>query len=338
MHTEHISDWIHDHVFDSSNQAAEKSTRVVMWITAAMMVVEITAGWWYNSMALLADGWHMSSHAVAIGLSAFAYSAARRYARDPRFAFGTWKIEILGGFASAVFLLGVAGVMVFGSIERLLDPQPIHYKEAVIVAVIGLAVNIVCAMILGRVHHHDHDHSHHHGHHHDHQHAHAAPQTGASDPAHRHDLNLKSAYVHVIADAATSVLAIVALIGGWLWGWSWLDPVMGLLGAVLVAVWAKGLIAETSKILLDREMDHPVVEEIREVVQAISPDNNTTVTDLHVWRVGKRVYSCAMTVVTHDQTLTPTMIREAISIHEEIVHATIEIHLCPEHALGHAGR
>ncbi len=338
MHTEHISDWIHDHVFDSSNQAAEKSTRVVMWITAAMMVVEITAGWWYNSMALLADGWHMSSHAVAIGLSAFAYSAARRYARDPRFAFGTWKIEILGGFASAVFLLGVAGVMVFGSIERLLDPQPIHYKEAVIVAVIGLAVNIVCAMILGRVHHHDHDHSHHHGHHHGPQHAHAAPQTGASDPAHRHDLNLKSAYVHVIADAATSVLAIVALIGGWLWGWSWLDPVMGLLGAVLVAVWAKGLIAETSKILLDREMDHPVVEEIREVVQAISPDNNTTVTDLHVWRVGKRVYSCAMTVVTHDQSLTPTMIREAISIHEEIVHATIEIHLCPEHAAGHAGR
>ncbi len=338
MHTEHISDWIHDHVFDSSNQAAEKSTRVVMWITAAMMVVEITAGWWYNSMALLADGWHMSSHAVAIGLSAFAYSAARRYARDPRFAFGTWKIEILGGFASAVFLLGVAGVMVFGSIERLLDPQPIHYKEAVIVAVIGLAVNIVCAMILGRVHHHDHDHSHHHGHHHGPQHAHAAPQTGASDPAHRHDLNLKSAYVHVIADAATSVLAIVALIGGWLWGWSWLDPVMGLLGAVLVAVWAKGLIAETSKVLLDREMDHPVVEEIREVVQAISPDNNTTVTDLHVWRVGKRVYSCAMTVVTHDQSLTPTMIREAISIHEEIVHATIEIHLCPEHAAGHAGR
>ncbi len=335
MHTEHISDWIHDHVFDSSNQAAEKSTRVVMWITAVMMVFEITAGWWYNSMALLADGWHMSSHAVAIGLSAFAYSAARRYARDPRFAFGTWKIEILGGFASAVFLLGVAGVMVFGSVERLLDPQPIHYKEAVIVAVIGLVVNIVCAMLLGRVHDHGHDHGHSHHHDHGHPHPHAATQTAARDPAHHHDLNLKSAYVHVIADAATSVLAIVALIGGWLWGWSWLDPLMGLLGAVLVAVWAKGLIADTSRVLLDREMDHPVVEEIREVVHGLSADQQTTVTDLHVWRVGKQVYSCAMTVVTHDQMLTPTVIREALSIHAEIVHATIEIHVCPEHAFGH---
>jgi cation diffusion facilitator family transporter len=314
MHSRHISDWIHDHVFDSSNQAAEKSTRVVMWITAVMMVVEIAAGWWYNSMALLADGWHMSSHAVAIGLSAFAYSAARRYARDPRFAFGTWKIEILGGFASAVFLLGVAGVMVFGSVERLLAPEPIHYQEAIVVAVIGLIVNIVCAMILGRVHPHDHGHDH----------------------GHHHDLNLKSAYVHVIADAATSVLAIVALIGGWLWGWSWLDPLMGLLGAVLVASWARGLIADTSKVLLDREMDHPVVDEIREVVQGLSDNEATTVTDLHVWRVGKQVYSCAMTVVTHDPDLTPTVVRQALSIHEEIVHATIEIHLCPGHAVGHA--
>lgn len=285
-----------------------------MWITAVMMVVEIAAGWWYNSMALLADGWHMSSHAVAIGLSAFAYSAARRYARDPRFAFGTWKIEILGGFASAVFLLGVAGVMVFGSVERLLAPEPIHYQEAIVVAVIGLIVNIVCAMILGRVHPHDHGHDH----------------------GHHHDLNLKSAYVHVIADAATSVLAIVALIGGWLWGWSWLDPLMGLLGAVLVASWARGLIADTSKVLLDREMDHPVVDEIREVVQGLSDNEATTVTDLHVWRVGKQVYSCAMTVVTHDPDLTPTVVRQALSIHEEIVHATIEIHLCPGHAVGHA--
>jgi len=343
MHSRHISDWIHDHVFDSSNQAAEKSTRVVMWITAVMMVVEIAAGWWYNSMALLADGWHMSSHAVAIGLSAFAYSAARRYARDPRFAFGTWKIEILGGFASAVFLLGVAGVMVFGSVERLLAPEPIHYQEAIVVAVIGLIVNIVCAMILGRVHPHDHGHDHGHHHHGGHQHQaapHASPHTAEHSvtqaSAHHHDLNLKSAYVHVIADAATSVLAIVALIGGWLWGWSWLDPLMGLLGAVLVASWARGLIADTSKILLDREMDHPVVDEIREVVQGLSDNEATTVTDLHVWRVGKQVYSCAMTVVTHDPDLTPTVVRQALSIHEEIVHATIEIHLCPDHAVGHA--
>jgi len=337
MHTENFSDWLHDHVFDSSSHAAEKSTRIVMWITFAMMLVEISTGWWYNSMALLADGWHMSSHAVAIGLSAFAYSAARRYARDPRFAFGTWKIEILGGFASAVFLLGVAAVMIVSSVERILDPQPIHYQEAVVVAVIGLVVNIVCALILGRVHH-DHGHSHGHDHqgHSHHGHVHHAKERhdhhGHShhEAAHHHDLNLKSAYIHVIADAATSVLAIIALIGGWIWGWSLLDPLMGIFGGVLVAVWAKGLIAETGKILLDREMDHPVVEEVREVVEAATANGHTKVTDLHVWRVGKKVYSCAMTVVTHDPHLTPTMIRQAMAVHEEIVHATIEIHVCPD--------
>jgi cation diffusion facilitator family transporter len=309
-----------------------------MWITFAMMLVEISAGWWYNSMALLADGWHMSSHAVAIGLSAFAYAEARRYASDPRFAYGTWKIEILGGFASAVFLLGVAVVMVVSSVERIVDPQPIHYQEAIVVAIIGLVVNIVCAMILGRVHHgHDHHGHDHHGHAH-HGHAHQAKTQETQhdhkdrqpEAAHHQDLNLKSAYIHVIADAATSVLAIVALIGGWIWGWSWLDPLMGILGGVLVANWARGLIAETGKILLDREMDHPVVQDVREVVEAASAQGVTKVTDLHVWRVGKKVYSCAMTVVTHDPDLTPTRVRQAMAAHEEIVHATIEIHVCPE--------
>jgi cation diffusion facilitator family transporter len=195
-------------------------------------------------------------------------------------------------------------------------------------------------MILGRVHHdHGHGHDHHgHGHGHDHGHTqhtkakHAQHDRHGHQPeaAHHHDLNLKSAYIHVIADAATSVLAIVALIGGWIWGWSWLDPLMGILGGVLVAVWARGLIAETGKILLDREMDHPVVEEVREVVEAVSPHGETKVTDLHVWRVGKKVYSCALTVVTHDPDLTPTMIRQAMAVHEEIVHATIEIHVCPD--------
>jgi cation diffusion facilitator family transporter len=311
MPNDQLDAWIHDHVFDQSNPIAERSTRIVMWITAAMMVVEIIAGWWYNSMALLADGWHMSSHAVAIGLSAFAYAAARRYARDPRFAFGTWKIEVLGGFASALFLLGVAALMVVSSVERIVSPQPIHYQEAMVVAVLGLLVNVVCALILGQAHHHGHGHGD--AHHHD-------------DHSHQHDLNLKSAYVHVIADAATSVLAIAALIGGWLYGWSWLDPVMGIVGAVLVAVWAKGLLVDTGKVLLDREMDHPVVDEIREVVESNGKDGTTRITDLHVWRVGKSVYSCALSVVTQDTALTPTHIRERLAIHEEIVHATIEIH------------
>jgi len=317
MHTDNLSRWIHDHVFDTGNDAAERSTRLVMSITVVMMVVEIAAGWWYNSMALLADGWHMSSHAVAIGLSALAYATARRYAKDPRFAFGTWKIEIQAGFSSAIFLLGVAVMMLVGSVQRLLEPQAIQYQEAIMIAILGLVVNVVCALILGQAHHHDHGHSHGHdeGHHHH---------------EHHHDLNLKSAYLHVIADAATSVLAIVALFGGWIYGWSWLDPVMGIVGALLVAIWAKGLIADTSKVLLDREMDHPVVDEIREVVETGGDAGAVRITDLHVWRVGKKVYSCAMTVVTNDATLTADVVRARLSVHEEIVHSTIEIHRFPD--------
>ena len=212
MHTHDLAEWRHDHKFDTGNVAGERSTLLVMWITAAMMVVEIAAGWFYNSMALLADGFHMSSHAVAIGLSAFAYAAARRHAKDPRYAFGTWKIEVLGGFASAIFLLGVVALMVYGSVERLIKPAPIHYQEAMLIAVIGLVVNLVSARILGAAHHHGHGDDHH-----GHGHAHG------SDHHHHHDLNLKSAYIHVIADAATSVAAIAALAGGWLFGWSWLD-------------------------------------------------------------------------------------------------------------------
>ena len=321
MSPETLSRRVHDHIFDSGNAVAERSTRAVMWITAIMMVVEIAAGWWFNSMALLADGWHMSSHTVAIGMTAVAYAAARRYANDPRFAFGTWKIEILSGFASAIFLIGVAVMMVVGSVERMASPQPIQYQEAIVIAILGLVINIVCAVILGKAHDHGHSHGHAHSHGHDHPH-------GPHDQ--HHDLNLKSAYLHVIADAATSVLAIVALLGGWMYGWSWLDPLMGIVGAVLIIVWAKGLIVETGKVLLDREMDHPVVDEIREVVEteADSDTGTTKITDLHVWRVGKNVYSCALTVVTKDKALTPDIVRERLSVHEEIVHSTIEIHHC----------
>ncbi len=310
MHTQNPSIWIHDHLFDTGNRAAERSTRAVMWITAAMMVVEIAAGLWFNSMALLADGWHMSSHALAIGLSAFAYAAARRYTGDRRFAFGTWKIEILGGFASAILLLGIAVLMVAASVERILSPQAIHYREAMVIAAVGLIVNVVCAAILGRAHdHHDHAHGH--------------------DGHHHHDLNLRSAYTHVIADAATSVLAIVALAGGWLFGWSWLDPAMGIVGAALVAFWAKNLLVESGKVLLDREMDHPVVQEIREAVETGPDAGDTKVSDLHVWRVGRQAYACALSVVTHDASLTPARVREQLAIHEEIVHATVEIQRCP---------
>lgn len=311
MHHDDLSEWTHGHSFDLGNQAAERGTRLVMWITAVMMVVEISAGWWYSSMALLADGWHMSSHALAIGLSAFAYAAARKYANDPRFAFGTWKIEVLAGYTSAVALLGIAALMAFSSVERLFAPAAIHYREAIVIAVIGLVVNLVCAFILGGAHH-GHDHGHDHGH--------------AQEEHHHHDLNLKSAYVHVIADAATSVLAIVALFGGWFLGWAWLDPLMGIVGAVLVAVWAKNLIRETGKVLLDREMDAPVVDEIREVVQTGVNEGDTKIVDLHVWRIGRQSYACALGVVTRDPALSAQAIRARLAVHEEIVHSTIELH------------
>lgn len=318
MHSHDLAEWRHDHVFDTGNAAGERGTRVVMWITAAMMLVEIAAGWFYNSMALLADGFHMSSHAVAIGLSAYAYATARRHAQDPRYAFGTWKIEVLGGFASAVFLLVIVALMVYGSVERLFRPEPIHYPEAMAIAVLGLGVNLVCALILGKAHDHGH---HHHAHDHDHSHGHH----------HHHDLNLKSAYLHVVADAATSVAAIAALAGGWWLGWAWLDPVMGIVGAVIVALWAKGLIAETSKVLLDREMDHPVVDEIREVIAERGAEGETLIADLHVWRVGRATYACAISLVTHQPALTPRQVRDWLAVHQEIVHATIEIHRCESH-------
>lgn len=307
-----LTPWTHTHAFDQGNQAAERGTRAVLWITAIMMVIEIVAGWRYNSMALLADGWHMSSHVLAIGLTSYAYKAARHYTSDPRFAFGTWKIEVLAGFTSAIFLLGIAGIMVFSSVERVLSPQPIRYQEAIIVAIIGLLVNIVSAMILGKAHHH-HDHAtdHH------------------TEHAHHHDLNLKSAYVHVITDAATSVLAIIALLGGLVYGWSWLDPVMGIVGAILVAFWAKNLISETGKVLLDREMDHPIVDEIRTALTTGPEAGNTHITDLHVWRVGKQTYSCALSVVTQDDALTPQRVQAILKQHAEIGHMTIEIHRYP---------
>jgi cation diffusion facilitator family transporter len=311
MHTHDLTRWTHDHRFDKGSAAAERSTKAVMWITAAMMAVEIWAGWVFNSMALLADGLHMSSHALAIGLSAFAYVAARRYARDATFAFGTWKIEVLGGFSSALLLLGIAALMAFGSAERLIHPQSIHFQQAIPVAIAGLIVNIVCAVILERGHEDDH----HHG-----RDGHAR---------HHHDLNLRSAYLHVVADAATSALAIVALVGGMLWGWNWLDPVMGLVGAALVAVWAWGLIRSTARVLLDREMDHPVSDEIRQEVQSQGEQHATMISDLHVWRVGKERFACILSLVTHDAALTPQAVKHWLSKHDELAHITVEIQFCP---------
>jgi cation diffusion facilitator family transporter len=299
----------HVHVFDLQNPVAERRTWQVMWLTACMMVVEIVAGTLSGSMALLADGWHMSSHALALGVSAGAYALARRHARDPRFTFGTWKIEVLGGYTSAVFLLGVAGYMGFESVKRLVDPTPIRFDEAIPVAVIGLVVNVLSAWLLSSG-----------GHHHDHAEGGFAQHHALHD--HHHDLNLRSAYLHVLADAATSVLAIGALIGGRYFGASWLDPVMGIAGTLLVGRWALGLLRDTGGVLLDAEMDAPVVAEVRETVDALA--GTAALRDLHVWRVGKGKYACIVSIAT-DAEFAAVEVRRQLAAHHELVHVTIEV-------------
>jgi cation diffusion facilitator family transporter len=297
-----------DPQFDAGNPLAERGVRRALWLTAVMMVVEIAGGWWFNSMAVLADGWHMSSHTVALGLSAFAYSFARRQARHHRYAFGTWKVEVLGGYTSALILVGVAALMTYQSIERLVAPQAIHYTQAISIAVVGLAVNLVCAWWLRETHGHDHGHAHDEEHHHSHSHV--------------GDMNVRSAYVHVLADAATSVLAIVALCGGLWWGASWLDPVMGLVGAALVSVWAWGLMRDSGRILLDAEMDAPVVREVRDVLEKGAVP--ARITDLHVWRVGRQKYAVMASVATTAD-VDGEFFRRALCVHEELAHVTVEV-------------
>jgi cation diffusion facilitator family transporter len=305
-----------DPQFDAGNPLAERGIRRALWLTAAMMVVEIAGGWWYNSMAVLADGWHMSSHTVALGLSAFAYSFARRQMRHHRYAFGTWKVEVLGGYTSALILLGVAALMTWQSVERLVAPQAIVYTQAIVIAVVGLCVNLLCAWWLRGTHDHDHDHDH------------GADHALGAAHAHSHghgphaDMNVRSAYIHVLADAATSVLAIVALFGGMLWGASWLDPVMGLVGAVLVSVWAWGLVRDSGRILLDAEMDAPVVAEVREAIEKGTVP--ARITDLHVWRVGRQKFAVMASVETSAD-VDGEYFRRALCVHEELAHVTVEV-------------
>ena len=306
MHTNDSSRWQHDHIFAQDRvRDGEKRTLVVVLITTLMMVIEITAGLAYGSMALLADGLHMASHAAALGIAFVAYVVARRLAADERFSFGTGKLNSLAGFASAVLLLGFSLVMITESTSRFINPVAISYDQALIVAVVGLVVNGLSAWILAATpHHHDH---HSHDHHHDH--------------------NLRAAYLHVIADALTSVLAIVALLAAKYYGVNWLDPFMGLVGAALVARWSYGLIRESAKVLLDRQASSTLVDAVRRSIEYGSSDR---VTDLHCWSIGHGIYAADLAVVS-DEPQSADHYRSLISSDLGIVHATIEVHRCPSH-------
>lgn len=312
MHTDNVSAWQHDHIFNQDQQrAGEKRTLLIVFITAIMMVVEITAGLVYGSMALLADGLHMASHAAALSIAVFAYVISRRLAADRRFAFGVGKINSLAGFASAVLLLGFALVMVIESTDRLINPLSIAFDQALIVAVVGLVVNGVSAWVLAST---PHDHGHSHGHdHHDHHHG--------------HDHNLRAAYLHVLADAVTSLLAIGALLAGKYLGASWLDPVMGFVGAILVASWSYGLIRESSRVLLDNQVEE---DRLAEVQASIEDNSLDRVTDLHVWSIGHGIFAAEIGVVS-DIPKSPEHYKSLIPSKLRIVHATVEVHQCNDH-------
>jgi cation diffusion facilitator family transporter len=297
----------------------------VLWLTLLTMVVEIAVGWHSGSLALLADGWHMGTHALALGVTVLAYRLSRRHAHDARYAFGTWKIEVLGSFSSALVLAQVAIFIGFESVSRLMQPQLISVKEALWVAALGLAVNLLSAALL----HVGADHAgaaHHHHHHDESAHSH-------QEPAHHlhQDLNLQAAYVHVLTDALTSVLAIVALVGAWLLGWWWLDALVGFVGAVVIAVWACKLLRQSAAVLLDREMDHPLTEQLR---RAIESDADACVADLHLWRVGRNQFAAIICIVAD----APLMAQEyrarlqKLPALQAVVHLSLEVNRCPQAA------
>lgn len=308
MHKNNLKHWHHDHTFaQDQRRPGESRTLIVIVVTALMMVVEIFAGIHYGSMALLADGLHMASHTTALGITAFAYVYARRHARNRKFSFGTGKVNSLGGFTGAVLLAVFALYMGFESVVRLINPVDIAFNQAISVAVLGLLVNGASVLILGV---NDHGHDHHHSHEH-------------SDH-HHHDHNLKSAYLHVMADALTSLLAIVALLSAKYFGWVWMDPIMGVIGAVLVARWSYGLLGTTASVLLDRQAPENLQTIIR---KAVERDGDSRVTDLHVWSIGPGIYSAQIALVAHNP-VEPDEYKGRIPKSAGLAHVTVEVHVC----------
>lgn len=290
----------HSHDFTSNSHHGEKRTFYVLLLTLTAMIIEIVCGTLFGSMALLADGWHMGTHAAAFCITLFAYRYARKHANSERFSFGTGKVSVLGGYTSAI-ALGIVALMMAGeSIHRLFNPQTIQFNEAIIVAIFGLVVNVASMFLLGDHHHHDHGHSHDHGHHHDH--------------------NLRAAYMHVLADALTSVLAIVALIFGKLYGWNWLDALMGVVGAVVIGKWTFNLLAQTSPVLLDANIDSQYRESI---IDELKP--YAQVTDLHIWQISGHHYSAAISLISNSA-MTVAEYKQILSKFDKIHHLTLEIH------------
>lgn len=341
MHQHDIAAWQHSHDFiTSAERAAEQRTRWVVYLTLATMVVELAAGWLTGSMALLADGWHMGSHAAALGLSVFAYRFARRHAQDSRFSFGTGKVSPLAGYTSALLLGAGAVWLLLESGARLMNPVQIHFGEAIVVAVLGLVVNLVSAWLLGGAHHH-----HHHGHtrHAGEAHEHASGAHGSALAAqgghesarapHGHaDHNLRAAYLHVIADALTSLLAIAALTAGLLFGWAFLDPLMGVAGGLLIARWAWGLARDSGSTLLDVEDRSDTAAKIRRTLEA---EDDLAVSDLHLWRIGSASHACILSLVTH----APKSVEHYKALIEHIPgldHLTVEVQQCRSAACGKA--
>jgi cation diffusion facilitator family transporter len=314
----------HSHVFLGGDHArAERRTWAVIILCLAMMVAEIVGGVLFGSLALIADGLHMSTHAGALLLAALAYTFARRYASDANFTFGTGKFGDLAGYSSAIVLAMIALLIAYEAITRVLDPVPIAFNEAIAIAALGLLANVASAWLLAGGHHHDHDHSHGHTHPHDHDHDdhHDHAPHDHADEKHHRDNNMRAAVVHVMADAAVSVLVIVGLLLARAFGWLWMDPLAGFIGALVIASWSIGLLRDTGAILLDRMPDRGMAEQIRAAIESEGDE----VTDLHLWRLGPGHLGAIVSVAT-SQPREALHYRQQLAHFPDLSHVTVEVH------------
>ncbi len=308
----------HDYLGHAHDENARR-TRAVVWLSAGMMVAEIVAGYFTGSMALLADGFHMATHVGALGIAAIAYSYAKKHVANPRYSWGTGKVGELAGFGSAMVLGLVSLGIAYESITRLGDPQPVAFRDAIFVAALGLLINLVSAYMLGHGHGHDHGHSHGHGHGHSHDHHHH--DHGHSHDPHGGDTNMRAAYIHVLADALTSVMAILALVAGRYLGWVWLDPAVGLLGAVVIANWSVGLMKQASTVLLDAA-DPKLAAEVRERVEG---PGDTRIHDFHIWRIGPTAHAVVLSIEGIGVQPTSAEMHQRLAGMTALGHVTVEV-------------